>query len=87
MSAPVISQVRLGAAHDGLAALVVTLRYDNGGTSEVSLDEPAAAALLRACGAASADDLPGHDWRKIREALGVSWNRFTGHHAQHHAEG
>jgi hypothetical protein len=76
VSAAVISHVGVAAAHDGTAELVVTLRHGNGGTSQVTLDEIAADALLRACDARTADDLIGQGWEKVRDALAVSWNRF-----------
>lgn len=76
-SAAIISAVRIAAAHDGVAELVVTLRFDNGGRSEVTLDETGAAALFAACGSDSADDLIGHGWEKVQHALTVSWNRYT----------
>ena len=76
MSAPVIADVRVAAAHDGVAELVVILRHGNGGTAEVSLDEVGADALLRACNATTAEELKGASWEKVREALGVSWNRY-----------
>ena len=77
MSRAVIAGVRIAAAHNGAAELVVILRHGNGATSEISLDEMAAAALLRACNAATTDELPGAGWEKVREALGVSWNRYN----------
>jgi hypothetical protein len=77
MSAAVICDVRVAAAHDGVAELVVTLRHGNGGTSVVSLDQRAAAALYCACNASRADDLMGASWEHVREALAVSWNRFA----------
>lgn len=52
MSGAVICDARVVAAHDGVAELVVTLRHDNGGRSQITLDETAAAALLQACNAA-----------------------------------
>lgn len=73
---PVIEQVRTRAAHDGEAELVVLLRHGNGGRSEVTLDEHAAAALMRACGAADPDALIGESWRKVRDALDTAWNRL-----------
>lgn len=73
----VISDVRIAAAHDGVAELVVTLRFGNGGRSAVTLDEVGAAALFAACGSDSADDLIGHGWEKVQQALAVSWNRYT----------
>lgn len=77
MSAAVISDVRVAAAHDGVAELVVTLRYDNGGESDVTLDEVGAAALLEACGSTATEELIGHGWEKVQHALAVSWNRYT----------
>lgn len=73
----VISGARLAAAHDGVAELIVELRYDNGGTSEVSLDEVAASALMARCNASTLSDLNGHDWQAVKEALSASWNRFS----------
>ena len=77
MSLAVITGARVAAAHDGSAELVVTLRHGNGGCSEVTLDETAAAALLAACGAGTTEALVGHGWEKVRDALGVSWNRYA----------
>lgn len=76
MSQAVISHVRIAAAHDGVAELVVTLTHANGGKTQVTLDEIATGALLEACGATSADELLGHGWDRVRDALAVSWNRF-----------
>ncbi|MFU8817571.1 MAG: hypothetical protein ACNA7W_19675 [Pseudomonadales bacterium] len=75
MSAAVICGVRVAAAHDGAAELVVTLRHDNGGCSDVSLDEHAAAALLSACNATSPAELEGQGWQRVMEALAAGWNR------------
>ena len=85
MSTAVIAATRVGAAHDGAAELVVTLRHAGGGESEVRLDEPAAAALLDACGAAGTEELAGVGWERVRDALRSSWNRLaapTGHAEQ-----
>ena len=72
-----ISAVRVAAAHEGVAELVVSLRHANGGTSEVALDHLAAHALLQSCNVRSPDELPGHSWREVRDALAHSWNRFN----------
>ncbi len=72
----VICSTRVSAAHDGAAELVVTLRHENGARSSVTLDRVAADALLRACRAGHPDELCGHGWEKVRDALAVSWNRF-----------
>jgi hypothetical protein len=76
MAEVVICRVRIAAAHDGAAELVVTLRHGNGGLSDVTLDEAASAALLDACGASRPEDLEGHGWERVKEALSVSSNRF-----------
>jgi hypothetical protein len=75
--AAVISNARVAAAHGGHAELIVTLRHANGGSSDVTLDETAAAALFDACGARSPDDLTGQSWEMVRDALTVSWNRLA----------
>ena len=77
MQEAVIGAVRVAAAHEGVAELVVTIRHSNGGTSEVALDRLAADALLQACDAIRPAQLTGHSWSKVREAMAVSWNRFT----------
>ena len=75
--AAVISGARVAAAHDGVAELIVELRYENGGTSEVTLDELAASELMASCNAETLADLNGHDWQAVKEALSASWNRFS----------
>ncbi len=77
MSGAVISRVRVGAAHDGVAEMVVTLRYDNGGETLVPLDPHAAGCLMTACAATGADALIGQGWERVRDALEASSNRFV----------
>lgn len=76
MADAVIKAARITAAHDGVAELVLELSYDNGGVDEVVLDELAARTLMQNCQARSVDDLKGHGWQAVREALQVSWNRY-----------
>ncbi|MEE2783625.1 MAG: hypothetical protein VYE04_09710 [Pseudomonadota bacterium] len=76
MSQTTIKQVRLAAAHDGKAELIVCLEYANGGTSDVSLDQVASAALMELCAANSLAELTGQSWELVKEALQVSYNRF-----------
>ena len=71
-----IKHARIAAAHDGSAELVVTLGYDNGGTADVTLDEAAGAALMRACNARDLQDLTGQSWQQVRDALTAAYNRF-----------
>ncbi len=76
MGKTVITGARVAAAHEGSAELVLTLGHENGGESEVTLDHIASDALMRSCHASRLEELEGHGWEKIREALKVSWNRF-----------
>lgn len=71
-----IEATRIAAAHDGTAELKVTLVYPNGGRTEITLDELAGRSLMTACGATALDDLIGQSWEKVKDALGVSFNRF-----------
>ncbi len=77
MAGAVISQVGIAAAHDGEAELVVTLTFDNGGQSLVTLDEFAARTLLAISNCSSADQLIGVGWDHVRDALIASSSRFT----------
>ncbi|WP_225007311.1 hypothetical protein [Novosphingobium percolationis] len=77
MSGATISQVRIAAAHDGEAELLVTLAFPNGGQSLVTLDEYATRALMASSGAQSADALIGADWRHVRDALVAASSRFA----------
>ncbi len=77
MSGAVISEVRLGASHDGAAELVVTLRFDGGGETQVALGEDAAGRLMSACDASDAHALLGQGWERVRDALQTSSNRFA----------
>ena len=64
------------AAHDGEAELILRIRYENGGSSEITLDQLASTTLMESCQASSLEELQGHSWEKIREALRASYNRF-----------
>ena len=76
MGRALITGARVAAAHEGDAELIITLGYENGGKSEVTLDHIASDALMRSCNASRLEDLHGQGWEKIREALTLSWNRF-----------
>lgn len=75
-----IAQVRVAAAHEGVAELIVTLRHHNGGLSDVAMDRIAVDALMHRCDARVSDDLIGVGWSHVRDALAVSWNRFNPDH-------
>lgn len=74
--AATIAKVRLAAAHEGTAELIVTVVYDGGGNSEVALDRHASDELLRSCQATGLDELIGQSWQRVRDALSVSYNRY-----------
>lgn len=81
MSGATISHIRIAAAHDGEAELLVTLTFGNGGQSLVTLDEYATRSLLSSCGASTADELIGVGWDRVRDALIASSGRFAEHDA------
>jgi len=76
MASATISGVRIAAAHDGDAELIVSIRYENGGSSEITLDQLASSTLMASCNAETPDELTGHSWEKIREAIQASYNRY-----------
>ena len=82
MSAEIVA-VHLAAAHEGVAEIIVDLRFPNGGISQVPLDRHAGAALMAACGARTADDLIGESWDKVRDALQAGYSRFTANSNDH----
>tara|TARA_B110000503_G_scaffold68197_1_gene106601 strand:+ start:567 stop:800 length:234 start_codon:yes stop_codon:yes gene_type:complete len=76
MGSAIIIDVRVAAAHEGIAELVVSIAYENGGITEVALDQMATSALMDSCNASSIDDVKGHSWDKVRDALQISYNRY-----------
>ena len=76
MESAIIRDVRVAAAHEGIAELVVSIEYENGGTTEVALDQMATSALMDSCNAISIEDVKGQSWDKVRDALQVSYNRY-----------
>jgi hypothetical protein len=62
----------LAAGHDGQADLIVSLRFDNGRVSRVTLDTVAGLRLMRNCGATQYSELVGHSWRGILEGISCS---------------
>jgi hypothetical protein len=70
----VISGVRLAAGHEGVAEIVVSLTFTNGGQSQVALDHVAGARLMQNCGATQIDELIGQGWEHVRDALAGAYN-------------
>lgn len=65
----VIEAAELAAGHDGRAELVLRLRYPNGASCELRLDEEAVAFALDAAGVTCLDDLTGKPWDILSRAL------------------
>ena len=76
MTQATIHGVRVAAAHDGSAELIVSIIYENGAVSEITLDEIAGASLMKNCDALDPAQLKGQSWTKVKQALSVSYNRF-----------
>jgi hypothetical protein len=76
MSSATISHVQLAAAHDGIAELIVTLTFENGGKSLVTLDECAAQHLMSSTGRNKPEELNGTGWEFVRDALAASSARY-----------
>ena len=76
MSGAIIKHVQIAAAHDGIAELIVTLAFENGGQSLVTLDEYATSQLMESTGADQPEDLTGTGWEHVRDALAASSARY-----------
>ena len=76
MKQAVIKRARVAAAPDGDAELIVEMVYASGAVSEVSLDSHAGNILMKSCAAECIEDLAGHSWEKVKDALQSSYNRF-----------
>ena len=71
-----ITKVRMAAAHEGIAELIVTVGYDSGGHTDVALDRHACEALFELCSTADPDQLVGQVWQRVRDALSKCFNRY-----------
>jgi len=60
-----------------VAELLVTITYENGGTTDVTLDSKATDVLMQSCNASEIDQVTGHSWEKVRDALTKSYNRYS----------
>jgi hypothetical protein len=72
-----IQKVRIAAAHDGAAELIVTIVYGNGAVSEIALDGHAGAILMENCAATDPEDLVGQSWTRVKQALVAAYNRYN----------
>jgi hypothetical protein len=71
-----IKYARVAAAHEGIAEMIVSIEYENGGVTDISLDSAAVDALMTSTKATSLDALIGISWEQVRDALTVAYNRF-----------
>jgi len=71
MSQAIIDSIALTPTHDGETALVVELRYADGGRARVQIDPHSVHEVLAKAGAASAAELVGRPWSvvDIRETV------------------
>lgn len=70
-----ISAVRIAPAHEGVAELIVTIAYPNGGKTDYPLDELAAQYLFKIAEVDTPEALVNLDWKFVREAITHSYNR------------
>ena len=77
MSEASIQKVRIAAAHDGAAELVVSIVHDNGAVSDITLDGHAGAFLMESCAAHDPEDLVGQPWTVVKKALSAAYNRYN----------
>ena len=77
MSDAHIQKVRIAAAHDGAAELVVSIVHGNGAVSEITLDGHAGALLMENCAAHDPEDLIGQPWTVVKQALSAAYNRYN----------
>lgn len=71
-----IKQARVAAAHEGIAEMIVSIEYENGGVTDLSLDSTAVEALMTSTRATSLEALIGTSWEHVRDALTVAYNRY-----------
>jgi hypothetical protein len=71
----VIETLCLTPTHDGEAALVVTLRFANGGRSNVQVDADGMRRVMARAGVSNALDLVGQSWAvlEIEEPPFTGW--------------
>lgn len=66
---PRIEHAALAAGHDGFPELALRIRFANGASSDVIIDNAAGLRLMSRCRADSIEALVGHSWREVRNAL------------------
>jgi hypothetical protein len=65
----VIVAADIAAGHDGLAELIVSVRYENGVIGSVVLDTESGFDLIEGCGAGGIAGLIGRSWRETIKGL------------------
>lgn len=74
----VIEALSLTPTHDGEAALVITLRFANGGRSKVQIDADGMHRVMVRAGVDNALDLIGRSWAVLDVADAAFMGRMNG---------
>lgn len=65
MSGGIIDGIRMTPTHDGKAAVIVELKFDNGGTSIVQIESDDMLAVMQNANVGNAFDLIGMSWKVL----------------------
>ena len=70
-----VHDAKIAASHDGSAEVLLTIKHENGGLTQVPLDYFAISMLMETCEAESIEGIIGTNWDKVRDAIQASHNR------------
>ena len=70
-----VQDLKISASHEGIAEVLLTIKHDNGGLTQVPLDYFAISMLMESCQAESIEGIIGTNWDKVRDAIQASHNR------------
>ena len=70
-----VHDAKIAASHDGSAEVLLTIKHENGGLTQVPLDNFAISMLMESCQAESIEGIIGTNWDKVRDAIQASHNR------------
>ena len=70
-----VQDLKIAASHEGTAEVLLTIKHDNGGVTQVPLDYFAITSLMESCQVESIEGIIGTEWDKVRDAIDSSHNR------------
>ena len=70
-----VHDAKIAASHDGSAEVLLTIKHENGGLTQVHLDYVEISMLMDCCQAESLEGIIGTNWDKVRDAIQASHNR------------